>query len=227
MSAHGHKKPVPCRICTTTGLLYGVELLRDMDEAALLRELRLMKRLHTLVCATDDWKAYRKVLKLLKVFHQKCILHAKQAVTRIMRKRRIQKKRAKKFKRWLFSFLDSKSMKEARKWLRVIGRIKGEKKLVRFMASFLTDWQDYFTYLSFDGCPKTSNADEQFNRRFEQKYQSMHGFRKERTARAFLALYQIHSMFRKFEEGVHKGLSPLEIAGVQLGCTDVFDFLRE
>jgi hypothetical protein len=24
---------VPCRICTTNGLLYGVELLRDMDEA--------------------------------------------------------------------------------------------------------------------------------------------------------------------------------------------------
>ena len=103
--------------------------------------------------------------------------------------------------------------------------MKREKKLRRFLKSFLSDWKDYFTYLKFPGCPKTSNAVEQFNRRFEQKYQSMHGFRKERTARSFTSLFILHYMFRKFESGQNKGRSPLEIAKIQSDASSVFDLL--
>ncbi len=117
-------------------------------------------------------------------------------------------------------------MKEAVVRRRVLGRIK-DKKLQRFMKSFLYEWEDYFTYLEYEGCPKTTNPVEQYNRRYEQKRQIMHGLRKERTAREFNALFTIHSMFRKFEEGTHKGLSPLEIAGAQLRTTNVFAFLNE
>ena len=142
-----------------------------------------------------------------------------------MKKAHIQKKRKAKFKKWCHSFLGSKDMNEAVARRRVLGRIK-DKKLERFMKSFLYDWRDYFTYKEFEGCPKTTNSVEQYNRRYEQKRQNMHGLRKERTAREFNSIFALHSMFRKFEEGVHKGLSPLEIAGVQLNGMTVFDFLR-
>ena len=33
VSAPGRKKPVLCQICTTTGLLHSVKLLRNIDEA--------------------------------------------------------------------------------------------------------------------------------------------------------------------------------------------------
>ncbi len=151
--------------------------------------------------------------------------HAKRACFRIMKKKHVQKWRKEKFLHWLFAFLDSQSLDEAKAWLRVIGRMKKEKKLRRFLKSFLSDWKDYFTYLEFQGCPKTSNPIEQFNRRFEQKRQTMHGFRKERTAREFTALFSLHSAFRKFESGVHAGLSPLELAGVPIGPMKLFDLL--
>lgn len=114
---------------------------------------------------------------------------------------------------------------EAIVWLRILGRTKREKKLARFLKSFLSNWQDYFTYLEFPGCPKTSNAVEQFNRRFEKKRQTMHVFRKERTARSFTSLFALHSMFRRFEARKNKGKSPLEIANVTLAAKSVFDLL--
>jgi len=157
--------------------------------------------------------------------HQKCHFHAKRACFRIMKKKHIQKRRKEKFIGWLFRFLDSKNLDEAKVRLRVIGRMKREKRLRRFLKSFLLDWQDYFTYLEFPGCPKTSNPIEQFNRRFEQKRQTMHGFRKERTARAFTSLFSLHSAFRKFESGVHAGKSPLELVGVEIGPMKMFDLL--
>jgi len=110
-------------------------------------------------------------------------------------------------------------------WLKKRRTKKKEKKLRRFLMSFLSDWKDYFTYMEFPGCPKTSNPIEQFNRRFEQKRQTMHGFRKERSAREFTALFSLHSAFRKFESGVHAGLSPLELAGVSIGSMKMFDLL--
>ena len=116
-------------------------------------------------------------------------------------------------------------MKEAIARKRVLGRLKKEKKLKRFMKSFLFDWPDYFTYLEFEGCPKTTNPVEQYNRRFEQKRQIMHGLRKERTARDFIALFSLHSIFRKFEEGINKGIAPIELAGRQLIANSIYDIL--
>ena len=103
--------------------------------------------------------------------------------------------------------------------------MKREKKLVRFLKSFLSNWRDYFTYLEFPCCPKTSNAVGQFNRRFEKKGQTMYGFRKERTARSFTSLFTLNSMFRKFEAGKNKVKSPLEIANATLTAKVVFGLL--
>jgi len=225
ISVHGRKKPQFFAIDPITLLVVGQKLLRNRDEPAIVQELRKLKRMGFKVVISDDWKSYASAAKKLGMRHQKCHFHAKQAVFRIMKKKHIQKRRKEKFIRWLFQFLDSKSIKEAKVWLRVIGRMKMEKKLRRFLKSFLYDWQDYFTYLEFEGCPKTSNAIEAFNRRFEQKRQNMHGFRKEKTARGFTALYGLYSAFRKFESGKNVGISPLELAGFELENRTLFDFL--
>lgn len=225
ISVHGRKKPQFFAICSKTGIIATQKLLRRREEASVAGEFRKLKRMDFKVCVSDDWKAYPAAAKAAGMRHQKCHFHAKRACFRIMDKKRIQKKRRAKFLGWLFRFLDSKSLEEAKTRLRVIGRMKQVKKLRRFLKSFLFGWQDYFTYLEFLGCPKTSNPIEQFNRRFEQKRQTMHGFRKERCAREFTALFSLHSAFRKFESGSHAGLSPLELAGVPTGHGNVFDLL--
>ena len=225
ISVHGRKKPQFFAICPKTGVVVIQKLLRKRDEAAVRELFRKLKRLGFKVCISDDWKAYVAIAKEMGLRHQKCHFHAKRACFRIMKKKHVQKGRKEKFLRWLFAFLDSQSLEEAKGWLRVIGRIKKEKKLRRFLMSFLSDWKDYFTYMEFPGCPKTSNPIEQFNRRFEQKRQTMHGFRKERSAREFTALFSLHSAFRKFESGVNAGLSPLELAGVSIGSMKMFDLL--
>lgn len=225
ISVHGRKKPHFFAICPKTGIIATQKLLRKREEVSVAGEFRKLKRMGFKVCISDDWKAYPAAAKAAGMRHQKCHFHAKRACFRIMDKKHIQKKRRTKFLGWLFGFLDSKSLDEAKIRLRVIGRMKQVKKLRRFLKSFLFGWQDYFTYLEFSGCPKTSNPIEQFNRRFEQKRQMMHGFRKERSARKFIALFSLHSAFRKFESGVHAGLSPLEIAGVSIGPMKMFDLL--
>ena len=225
ISAHGKKKPQLFAICPETNLPLLQKLLRNREEPAITSVAKALKKMGILVGVTDDFKTYAPALKVAGLRHQKCHFHAIRAAHRAMKKAHIQKKRRKKFVGWIRNFLRSKTLKEARSWLRVIGRMRAEKKLKRFLKSFLFDWKDYFTYLEYPGCPKTSNAVEQFNRRFEQKYQSMHGFRKERTARSFTSLFTLHSMFRKFESGNNKGRSPLEIAGIQLAANSIFDIL--
>ena len=225
ISVHGRKKPQFFAICPKTGVIATQKLLRKREEVSVAGEFRKLKRMGFKVCISDDWKAYPAAAKAAGMRHQKCQFHAKQTCFRIMKKKHIQKKRKEKFLGWLFAFLDSKSLEEATVWLRVVGRMKKEKKLGRFIKSFFSDWENYFTYLEFPSCPKTSNPIEQFNRRFEQKRQTMHGFRKERSARGFTALFSLHSAFRKFESGVHAGLSPLELAGVSIGSMKMFDLL--
>ena len=225
ISVHGKKKPQLFGICPETGLLIKEKLLRNREEPTIISALKDLKKRGIEVCITDDLKSYSPSIKAVGLRHQKCHFHAMRAAFRAIKKARIQKKRKEKFIGWVKNFLRSKNLKEARSWLRVIGRMKREKKLRRFLKSFLFDWKDYFTYLEFEGCPKTSNAVEQFNRRFEQRYQSMHGFRKERTARSFTSLFTLYSMFRKFESGQNKGRSPLEIAKIQLAASSVFDLL--
>lgn len=225
ISVHGRKRPQLFAVCAGTGLPVAQKLLRRKDEAAIRPEFRKLKGMGFEVCVTDDWKAYPAVVRGLGMRHQKCHFHAKRACFRIMEKKRIQKRRRKKFLGWLFKFLDSEDLARAKVWLRVIGRMKAEKKLRRFLKSFLADWRDYFTYLEFPGCPKTSNPIEHFNRQFEQKRQTMHGFRKERTAKAFTDLFSLHYAFRKFETGVNKGRSPLELAGMGPGRQSMFDCL--
>lgn len=210
---HGDKKPLFLGLDPLTNVPVVQKLLRNREVPAVLPLMRRLKSMKFEVCISDDWKSYPLAVKAVGMRHQKCHFHAKQAVWRILKKKHIQKKRKAKFKRWLFAFLDSKSIAEAMVWLRIIGRIKAEKKLARFMQSFLYNWRDYFTYLDYDGCPKTNNPMEQYNRRFEQKRQTMHGFRKERTTRSFIALFILHSLFRKFETGKNKGIAPVELAG--------------
>ena len=222
---HGKKKPQLFGICPETGLPIQEKLLRNREKPTIISVLRNLKKRGIEVCVNDDLKSYSPSIKAVGLIHQKCHFHAMRAVFRAMKKAHIQKKRKKKFIGWIKSFLRAKDFKEARSRLRVIGRMKREKKLRRFLKSLLFNWKDYFTYLEFKGCPKTSNAVEQFNRRFEQKYQSMHGFGKERTARSFTSLFTLYSMFGKFESGKNKGCSPLEIAGIQLAASNVFDLL--
>jgi transposase-like protein len=224
---HGKKRPNQLFVDPETTIGYKQKLLRNRTEAGIYRELKLLKKRGNLeVIITDDWKSYAPAIKRLGLRHQKCIFHAKRAFRRAMKRARIQKKRKQKFVRWADCFLDSKNINEAKKWLRVLGRTKKEKKLQRFMKSFLFDWKDYFTYLEFDDCPKTTNAAEQHNRLFEQKRQTMHGFRNERSAKLFTKLFSVYSLFRKFEEGKYKGLCPLEIAKVQLPQMDMFALLQ-
>jgi transposase-like protein len=225
ISVHGRKKPQFFGICAATQLVIGQKLLRNRDETAITHELRKLKRMGFGVVISDDWKPYAAASRQLDLRYQKCHFHAKRAVLMAMKSKHIQKRRKEKFVRWLFRFLDSKDIKEATVWLRVCGRMKREKKLRRFLKSFFSEWQDYFTYLEFEGCPKTSNPIEAFNRRFEQKRQTMHGFRKEKTARGFTAPFTLHSAFRKFESGKNVGMSPLELAGFELGDQTMFDFL--
>lgn len=225
ISVHGCKRPQFFAVCPRTGVPVLQKLLRNREERTVAPLFRKLKRAGMRVCVTDDWKPYAAAIKKLGMRHQKCHFHAKRACFRIMKKKHVQKRRKEKFIGWLFAFLDSQCLEEAKVWLRAVGRMKREKKLQRFLKSFLSDWQDYFTYLEFPGCPKTSNPVEQFNRGFEQKRQSMHGFRKERTARAFTALFSLHFLFRKFESGQNRGLSPLELAGVQQAPQDLFEFL--
>ncbi|MCL4364839.1 MAG: transposase [Candidatus Marsarchaeota archaeon] len=225
ISVHGKKKPQLFAICPETGLPLEEKLLRNREKPAITSAAKILKRMGIIVCITDDLKSYAPSIKAAGLRHQKCHFHAMRAGFGAMKKAHIQKKRKEKFIGWIKNFLRSKNLIDARSWLRVIGRMKREKKLGRFLKSFLFDWKDYFTYFEFPGCPKTSNAVEQFNRRFEQKYQSMHGFRKERTARSFTSLFILHSMFRKFESGQNKDRSPLEIAKIQLAASSVFDLL--
>lgn len=225
ISVHGTKRPQFFAIDPVTGLILGQKLLRNREEPAIRAELLKLKKKGVKTIISDDLKSYAPAIKALGLRHHKCHFHAKQAIHRIMKKKHIQKRRKERFIRWLFSFLDSKNLKEAKARLRVIGRIKQEKKLRRFLQSFLHNWEDYFTYLEFEGCPKTSNPIETFNRRFEQKRQTMHGFRKEKTAKSFTALFAFHSAFRKFEAGKNAGVSPLELAGFELGTKTMFDFL--
>ena len=226
VSIRGRKRPQLFVIDPVTGVLLPQKLLRNREEPTMTRVTGRLNRMGVGVVITDDLKSYAPSIKNAGLRHVKCYFHAKHTFHKRLKRAHIQKRRKEKFIKWCDRFLGSKDMDEAKKWRRVLGKIK-DKKLQRFMKSFLFDWRDYFAYQEFKGCPKTSNAVEQYNRRYEQKRQTMHGLRKERTAMAFNALFALHSMFRKFEEGVHKGLSPLEIAGVQLGCTEVFDFLRE
>ncbi len=225
ISVHGKKKPQLFAICPETDMPLKQKLLRNREKPVITSAMKDLKKMGIEVCITDDMKSYAPSIKAAGLRHQKCHFHAMRAAFRAMKKTHIQKKRKEKFVGWIKNFLRSKNLKEARSWIRVIGRMKREKKLRRFLKSFLFDWKDYFTYLEFPGCPKTSNAVEQYNRRFEQKYQSMHGFRKERTARSFTSLFTLHSMFRKFESGKNKDRSPLEIAGIQLAASNVFDLL--
>ena len=225
ISVHGKKKPIFTALCPETDIPVVKKLIRDREERTVLPMFKRFKQLGFEVCISDDWKAYPAAAKSVGLRHQKCHFHAKQAVTRILKKKHIQKKRKEKFERWLFEFVESKSLKEAKIRLRVIGRIKKEKKLERFMKSFLYNWPDYFTYIEFEGCPKTNNPSENHNRRFEQKRQTMHGFRKERTARSFIALFSLHSVFRKFEAGMNKGIAPIELAGRQLIANSIYDIL--
>jgi len=225
ISVHGKKKPQFFGIDPITYLIIGQKLLRNREEPVIKSELRKLKRKGVKVVISDDWKSYASAAKKLGLRHQKCHFHAKQAITRAMKKKHIQKCRKEKFIRWLYKFLDSKSIDEAKKWLRVVGRIKREKKLRRFLKSFLHSWENYFTYLEFEGCPKTSNPIEAFNRRFEQKRQTMHGCRKEKTAKGFTTLYTLYSAFRRFESGKNAGIAPLELAGFKLENKTMFDFL--
>ena len=226
VSVHGKKRPQLFVIDPNTGIPLAEKLLRNREEGTILNILRRVKRMGVRVISTDDLKSYAPAIKKAGMRHHKCHFHAEHTFLKRMKRAHIQKKRKGKFINWCHKFLGSKDRKEASARRRVLGRVK-DRKLDRFMQSFLYDWRDYFTYLEFEGCPKTTNPVEQYNRRYEQKRQTMHGFRKERTAREFNALFALHSMFRKFEEGTHKGLSPLEIANVRLESTNAFAFLKE
>ena len=226
VSVHGKKRPQLFGVDPVTGMPLAQKLLRNREEPALTRVLKGLKKMGVRVAVTDDLKSYAPSVKKAGMRHVKCHFHAKHTFFKRMKKAHIQKKRKEKFIKWCHRFLGAKNMKEAVVRRRVLGRIK-DKKLQRFMMSFLYEWEDYFTYLEFEGCPKTTNPVEQYNRRYEQKRQIMYGLRKEKSAREFKALFALHSMFRKFEEGTHKGLSPLEIAGAQLRTTNVFAFLNK
>lgn len=226
VSVHGKKRPQLFGIDPITGIPLIQKLLRNREETTITRVMRRLRKMGVRVVCTDDLKSYSPSVKTAGMRHNKCNFHAKHTFHKRMKKAHIQKKRKEKFIKWCHKFLDSKDMKEAVVRRRVLGRIT-DKKLQRFMKSFLHNWPDYFTYLEFEGCPKTTNPVEQYNRRYEQKRQIMHGLRKEKTAREFNALFALHSMFRKFEEGTYKGLSPLEIACAQLRTTNVFAFLNE